>query len=221
VHPYAASAWTFGWTAVAGIATAVLAGLTWWLARSTRDLARETDQDVRSSWRPIVVPSKAEGGASKAQLAKIRVIDRDRTFFLKYEMSLTNVGRGPAINCVLRPQPASAPGSKGITRDGFQVSNLPVGEELPVGLTGDVDNLTGPDFTQELQHVFELEYEDVAGTKHETRLVFATNTDERDSSGQGILFMGRLIETKFKVDRQHHSIRSRLRDAVLPPGRVS
>jgi hypothetical protein len=201
VTTLADSAWTFGWTAIAGIATALLALLTWWLAKSTRDLARETDQDVKSSWRPIVVPSQREGGDSKAVLAKIQVFDDGETYLLKYEMTLTNAGRGPAVNCELRVQERSHPKSLGIVRDGYRVSVLPVGSEIPIGCTGSVDNLSGPDFTRPLRHVFELAYEDVAGTKHETVVVFETTIESVDNSGVGIMFMANLVHTEFRVRR--------------------
>jgi cell division protein FtsL len=40
---------------LAAIGTGLLAYFTWRLATETRDLARETEEDVRAEWRPIIL----------------------------------------------------------------------------------------------------------------------------------------------------------------------
>jgi hypothetical protein len=77
VHP-----WDFGWDALVAIGTISLALVTGYLALSTRQLARETAEEVASGSRPVLIPG------------------RDLKFILEtstLEVWVHNVGGGPAL----------------------------------------------------------------------------------------------------------------------------
>jgi hypothetical protein len=76
------------WNEVVAISTGVLAAFTAWLAWSTRSLARETGEDVRAEFRPVLIDGGQGGltiayGANGLGNAIVHVL---------------NVGAGPAIN---------------------------------------------------------------------------------------------------------------------------
>jgi len=146
--------WAFGWTAVAGIATALLAGLTAWLAWSTRALARETDQDVRAAGRPILTPAGSE-------------VVGDR-YEIHLALYLENTGRRPALNCEVsgvRPRYAGA-----ITWTACCVSIIAAaGSELlkVEGTATPIPGLPLPD----LRLLFVAHYEDVARNRYRSTFV--------------------------------------------------
>ena len=185
------NAWGLGWTAVAGLATAVLALFTWRLAKSTRDLAKETDRDVRASWRPVVVPVQTAPGS--VQMARIRIKEIDDKYQLRYEVNLTNVGRGPAINCRVLPE---RPSQGDVGRTGYQVNTVGVGGDVAAGLIGHVGILDAPDWTQPQRLTMRILYEDVGGNPHETELTFRTGQPDPDFQESGLAFDALLVDTK-------------------------
>ena len=56
---FAAHPWAFGWEALAAIGTLALALGTVALAWTTRHLAEESAADLRSQWRPLLLPGEA------------------------------------------------------------------------------------------------------------------------------------------------------------------
>lgn len=145
--------WAFGWTAVAGIATAVLAGFTAWLAWSTRALARETDQDVRASARPILTPAAAELDAQA-------IGDR---YEIHLALQLENTGRGPALNCELaglRSRSAS-----GITWAACRVSTIAADRSELLNVEGTATPIPGRP-APDLHLLFVANYEDVARNRY-------------------------------------------------------
>jgi hypothetical protein len=93
-------------TALAALATAILAAATYWLARTTRDELQQTKREITAT--------EKQAEASTKVLAEVQ-IDRDLNWrpYLVVEktglsdaqintdsISLRNIGRGPAFNCV-------------------------------------------------------------------------------------------------------------------------
>ena len=79
----------FGWDSLVAIATGVLAFITALLAWSTRALARETAEDVRSEIRPVLID------ASRGTLTVTYHPGDDQG---AGEVQVKNVGPGPAVN---------------------------------------------------------------------------------------------------------------------------
>jgi hypothetical protein len=150
--------WAFGWTAVAGLATAVLAGLTAWLAWSTRALARETDQDVRAAGRPILTPAAAE-------LTAQTIGDR---YEIRLALNLENTGRGPALNCELTGLRSRS--VSGITWAACRVSTIGAGRSEPLSVEGTATPVPGRP-SPDLHLLFVANYEDVARNRYRSTFV--------------------------------------------------
>lgn len=73
---------------IAGLGTALLALFTWRLAAETRSLARETGEDVRAEWRPVIT-SDHDATAVFRDDWGVKLV----SFFV----SIENHGRGPAL----------------------------------------------------------------------------------------------------------------------------
>jgi hypothetical protein len=94
-------------TALAALFTAILAGATYWLVRTTRDELQQTKREITAT--------EKQAEASTSMLAEVQ-IDRDLNWrpYLVVEKTgfgpdqvdgydtvfLRNIGRGPAFNCV-------------------------------------------------------------------------------------------------------------------------
>jgi hypothetical protein len=156
--------WAFGWTAIAGLATAVLAGVTWWLAKSTRDLVRETDQDIRSQWRPIVVVD----GDKSIDVTVVKKRDSDEQL-IRIELELWNRGRGPALNCVVKTQDEAS--TYGCQYGKPRVAILSVDGSHEITLAGSVTKAEALSSIAPLSETLVLIYEDVAENVYETTTV--------------------------------------------------
>lgn len=89
VHP--TGGFEFGWDSLVAIATGVLAAITACLASSTRQLARETGEDVRAGIRPVLIDPG--GGGPDVQY--------EEKGSGRCVITLQNVGPGPALNVKL------------------------------------------------------------------------------------------------------------------------
>jgi hypothetical protein len=168
--------WGLGWTAIAGIATGILATFTWWLAKSTRDLARETDQDVRASWRPILVSGQRQ--------MHVWLSRDDVRYSISFNLVFTNVGRGPAINAVVAGRKGRSMGD--IVWASYRVDTLAVGGMTEVTIAAQAPVIDGPDWSQPIEHTFHVIYEDVGANKHETQVACSsTRMKQPLSSGAG------------------------------------
>jgi hypothetical protein len=164
----AAESWALGWTAIAGLATLVLALLTGWLAWSTRELARETNQDIRSQWRPIMVVSgRGNENVRIADMKDARVESlRSDNPLVEIDVSLWNRGRGPALNCVATIRATeSAFASEYITN---RISVLSVDAKVDLLLTGVMKDDKALSSGENFSEVLDLVYEDVSGNVYET-----------------------------------------------------
>lgn len=173
----AESPWAFGWTAIAGIATAALAALTWWLAKSTRDLASETDQDIRAQWRPILIVDMER----PIDVVIAQGLDPGDEH-VRIEMRIVNRGRGPALNCVLRGE-AGASTYKCSFED-VSIAVLAVDETREVEVSGFVpksDSPTAPTFAERLVAT----YTDIAQNMYITRLELAGRSPLYDKNKAG------------------------------------
>jgi hypothetical protein len=156
--------WLFGWTAIAGIATAMLAVFTAGLAFSTRALVRETDQDVRAAWRPILAP---EGVPEMTQVGAVG----DRIDVLLV-FNLANTGRGPALNCAVDGRQSRS--TFGIVWTGRRVSTIAVERY-------DIVELRGTARVDETRagvgdhHSFTATYEDVARNRFRSTFVIKSD----------------------------------------------
>jgi hypothetical protein len=70
-------------------ATALLAWFTYRLALETRRLAGDSEEDMRSNWRPVILAASA---------LWCEVVSSDDGIALITKIRLTNEGRGPAFN---------------------------------------------------------------------------------------------------------------------------
>jgi hypothetical protein len=88
-------AWGWTPTTVAAGATVVLALITAGLAWSTRALAKETGEDVRAEFRPILIgAATGEDGSAMLQVEPAMM----GTGRASLDFFFTNVGPGPALN---------------------------------------------------------------------------------------------------------------------------
>ena len=154
--------WAFGWTAIAGVATAVLAGFTWWLALSTRKLATETDEDIQANWRPILTPT----GIIDVFLSEDLPEDR---FRVRLVFALSNSGKGPAINAKvhgLRSRNASGPSWEDAT-----ASLIPSAGYDVMNIEGAVPLLDAPSWDTPKRFTFVVNCEDVGRNMHRSSFV--------------------------------------------------
>jgi hypothetical protein len=70
-------------------ATVLLAWFTYRLALETRRLAGDSEEDLRSNWRPVVLAASA---------LQCEVVPSDEGMALVAKVRLANEGRGPAFN---------------------------------------------------------------------------------------------------------------------------
>lgn len=78
--------WEFGWSALVAIGTLSLAGVTAWLAWTTRRVARADLANLRAQWRPVLVPRGDPVFASDPATGE-----------WKAQLTIQNSGRGPAL----------------------------------------------------------------------------------------------------------------------------
>jgi hypothetical protein len=110
----------WGWDAIVAIATMALAAGTFFLALSTRRAAKASAEDVRSQWRPAIVPGRNADVEFEDDLEVMAI-------------SVRNVGRGAAyyvdgalgVEEIYWPAHDSAPGR---VAENFAV--VPAGTEL-------------------------------------------------------------------------------------------
>lgn len=164
----AEESWALGWTAIAGIATLMLAALTGWLAWSTRGLARETNQDIRSQWRPIMVVGG--GGNRNVTIVDMKdaVVESLRTDnpHVEVELNLWNRGRGPALNCVAIIRATES--SFGCEYATSYIPVLSVDGKVELLLTGVMKDDKALSLSENFSAVLDLVYEDVSGNVYET-----------------------------------------------------
>lgn len=163
-----ASPWAFGWTAVAALASGVLALVTTALALSTRSLAKATSQDVRSAWRPVLIgAATGQDGTSELIVEPTPIAPGKATL----RLFISNLGSGPALNIK-------------ITASSFghveQVPTMPIergtlgpGPENQHQLVV-IENQALPRTNDDMPfgYRFELIYEDVSGVVYHTTLTY-------------------------------------------------
>ncbi len=156
--------WTFGWTAVAGIATAVLAGFTWWLAFSTRKLATETDEDIQANWRPILAPTGMID-------VFVRTDAAEELFRVRIVFALSNSGKGPAVNANVHGLGSRS--VSGVTWADSTASLIPSTEYEVIEAEGTVPIGHPPRWDSPQRYMFVVTYEDVARNRHRSSFAFA------------------------------------------------
>jgi hypothetical protein len=141
--------WGFGWEALVAIGTGLLALATFILARKTARLANASAADLRSQWRPLLVPGQATDGLQYDQEAR------------RLRVPIRNSGRGPAlfVRTLLDPENASPVN--------WSLGSLASGDE--VVLIFDGISLQGPPRRQVL-----LDYRDLAERTYSTAIVIET-----------------------------------------------
>jgi len=114
----------FSWEAVTAVGTFALAGATAILALSTRRVARATQDEVRTQWRPVLIPAfdsetdPAVGYNRDARLLVVRI---------------RNGGRGPALYIRTHLDPG------GISPRNWSLGSLAAGEEITLSFDGVYD----------------------------------------------------------------------------------
>lgn len=178
--------WEFGWVAVAGIATALLASFTAVLAFSTRALAKETDEDVQASSRPIVLANEdAFHGTLTGRT--------DGDYRMEIQLALINSGRGPAINCTVTG--ARTEGAGGPHWGTKRVGTIPVGHARTVGIHARGVAAQAPSWDTHT-HVFNIRYEDIGRNLHLTRLTFSGGPPGTPFAGHSIDMGSNLDDTE-------------------------
>ena len=163
------------------------------------DLARETDQDVRASWRPILVSGQRQMHVW---------LSRDYVrYSISFNLVFTNVGRGPGINAVVAGRKGRSMGD--IVWASYRVDTLAVGGMTEVTIAAQAPVIDGPDWSQPIEHTFHVIYEDVGANKHETQVVCSsTRMKQPLSSGAGAA--ARLDLAVRDTDLRHRPKRPRL-----------
>jgi hypothetical protein len=87
----AASAWSLGWDAVVAVGIIALAGMTAWLAWTTRRVVAAAGDDVRAEWRPVLLLEQFRGSNVGSLLPVVYVQDDS------VGVTIRNTGRGPAL----------------------------------------------------------------------------------------------------------------------------
>src|SRR5438874_3636234 len=100
--------WDIGWESIVALATLLLAGVTGWLAWTTRKLARATAEEVQGQTRPVVVPT---GDPIRVGVEQVNPDQEGKPPYpgpgavpgeLRGSFSVTvpmrNIGVGPALN---------------------------------------------------------------------------------------------------------------------------
>lgn len=154
--------WRLDITALAGIlaaaGTALLALFTWRLASDTRRLAYETAEDVRAEWRPVVIP---EGNEHYVEYASGQEVG---TLLL----SLSNAGRGPAINVFVEATSETSVGSR---RGDVTLGTMAPGKSVPARISGLLfRDSSGDPQRSRLEYYVTVTYEDLSKSQHETVL---------------------------------------------------
>jgi hypothetical protein len=141
--------------------TGALAFYTWRLARQTRNLARETEEDVRAEWRPVLIA----GGSLDA----VAGAGSDRC---SVSLRLANVGRGPALNTEVTI--SSQATSEEETSDKLRVGTIRPDREgtatTPMSTMLYRDVVEGP--RSWLTYMVRVNYWDLSGRLNETVLAF-------------------------------------------------
>jgi hypothetical protein len=98
---------------IVALGTIVLAVATYWLARDTRRLARSSEAELRSRWRPLVIPSQRAGGLPVEY-------DRGTNRLMVW---IRNAGAGPALGVRVQLDPDTSPDrwSRGALGSGDEV----------------------------------------------------------------------------------------------------
>lgn len=142
--------WAFGWEALVAIGTLLLACVTAGLAWLTRTLAKSSAADVRSQWRPVILPG--------TKLA----YDPDGKLLV---VAIRNSGRGPALFVRTTLDPT------GNSPDNWNLGALAPGDEVTLMFSG--SELRGA-----LYQVL-LDYNDLAGRLYSSALVLDLQTGPR------------------------------------------
>jgi hypothetical protein len=134
--------WAFGWDALVAIGTLTLALATAGLALLTRRVAKASAADLRSQWRPVILPGELgpnyDAGAQR-QYVRIR-----------------NAGRGPALSVQTLLDP-----------DGVGPSNWSLGAVAP----GDEVRLAFDNVAQASERHVLLDYLDLSGRLYSTEMI--------------------------------------------------
>jgi hypothetical protein len=152
------SAWGFGWEALVAIGTIGLATFTAWLAWSTRRLVGETEQDVRSEFRPVLI-----GGTGGGLLITYTAGQPHG----QTTVAVKNVGPGPALNITAKLRMTAPKAWKSETR---QLGTVGPGQPGSANIDVAVDSLD----PNGLSVICEVEfiYEDLAEARHHTILSY-------------------------------------------------
>ncbi|MEU1192336.1 hypothetical protein [Streptomyces sp. NPDC005859] len=116
--------WSLGWDFFVAVGTILLAGVTVWLAWSTRKLSKEAAADQRAQWRPVIVPNIDRPGGRGLPTELVPVVmsafRQNNEPALHYEknvkagdpllgVSCRNAGRGPALQVRAQLEIGGAP----------------------------------------------------------------------------------------------------------------
>lgn len=142
----ASSSWTWGWEAFVAIGTVLLAVATFALAWLTRRLAQSGLEDVRSQYRPVLLP------ATDSATTRAVVLNRAEG---SLRVRIRNVGRGPALFVRSQLDPFNASAAN------WSLAALAPGDEQDLIFRAVVDR-------QLIQLL--LDYRDLAGRAHSSSI---------------------------------------------------
>ncbi len=183
------------WTAVAAIATALLAVMTWWLAVSTRKLAKETTQDVAAAFRPVVL-----GDAPEIEVSAKTMHDEHEV--IRFSIRLVNEGHGPALNCRYEVEGGSVQPDSSYRRTRSVPSKPFPSVRLKESVTLEPGLMTTPPPPYEgralpQRYIVTLRYEDIGQNEHTTVLTYES-IGGFHHGGMEMTYDARLIDVETK-----------------------
>lgn len=181
--------------------TAVLAFFTWRLARETRLLAHETEEDVRAEWRPVLITP-----------APLLVGTIGGSNFATTQVRLDNVGRGPALNTSVTLSSESSVDSAASERFSFGTITQGVSVMVVVPEMLFRDASGGPQST--LKYTLGATYEDLSGRVHESDIVYV---DPARGQHRRPTISGE--KSEFQVEPTHTRVSAASRAGAAPPDR--
>jgi hypothetical protein len=173
---------------LAAAGTFILALFTWRLASDTRRLAFETGEDVRAEWRPVLIP--------EGTVHRVQYVPRSDVGTLL--LSLSNVGRGPAINVSVWIESATSTETE---EDPTDLGTIAPGKAVEARVSHPL--FSDSSGRSRREYDVHVAYDDLATRGHETFLIFSDPADGvhkwQQAQGAAETFDLELIETQ--IDR--------------------
>ncbi len=144
---------------LAAAGTGALALFTWRLAHETHDLAGDTEEDVRATFRPVLIKGQQQSSVSVAANAQSASL----------MLQLHNVGPGPAMNAALSV--VSKTSARSLQSERQEVGTIAPNRDLIATVAGVLFADQSSD-SRTLRYEVRAEYADLSGRAHATEWIF-------------------------------------------------